>query len=182
MKEERLSKNWRIFIIVVSVALPGAIAAMGAIPKIPIESLEVRDLLNRLPGFYASINATTFFLLIGAFIAIRKKNIKAHKLLISVSMLLSFIFLLCYVAYHITTQHTSFGGEGGIRIIYFTILNTHILLSAVIVPLVLIAYARGINMMVQKHRKIARWALPLWLYVAASGVIVYLMISPYYAF
>jgi putative membrane protein len=180
MKEERLSKGWRTFIWVVSISLPGAIAAIGAIPKIEIADPQIRSFFNNLPTFYASINAMTFFLLLGAFAAIRKKNIALHKKLITVSMLMSAIFLISYVAYHITTPHTTYGGEGTIRIVYFTILNSHILLSAVIVPLVLVSYARGLSMMVARHKKIARIALPLWLYVAASGVAVYVMISPYY--
>lgn len=180
MTQERLSKGWRTFIIVVSIALPGAIAAIGAIPKIEIANEGFRSFFNNLPTFYASVNAMTFFILIGAFVAIRKKNIALHKKLITISMIMSAIFLISYVAYHVTTPHTTYGGEGAIRIVYFTILNSHILLSAVIVPLVLISYARGLSMMVEKHRKIAKIALPLWLYVAASGVAVYVMISPYY--
>lgn len=179
---KRLSKGWRTFIIVVSIVIPAAVAAIGMIPKIEIESEGVRAWLNSLPSTYATINGLTFFILIGAFVAIRKRRIVLHQRLITFSMILSVAFLALYVTYHVTTPHTKFGGEGGIRILYFTILNLHILLSGIIVPLVLVAYARGVSMMVTRHRKIARIALPLWLFVAASGVVVYLMIRPYYAF
>jgi putative membrane protein len=113
---------------------------------------------------------------------VKKKKILLHQRLITFSMLLSIAFLLLYVIYHITTDHTIFAGTPSERTVYLIILNSHILLSGIIVPLVLVAYARGVSMMVTKHRKIARIALPLWLYVAASGVVVYLMIRPYYAF
>ena len=179
---EKLSKGWKTFIIIISIVIPVAVSAISVIPKIEIVNDGLRSWLNTLPTTYASINAFTFFVLIGAFMAVKKKKIVLHQRLITFSMLLSIAFLLLYVIYHITTDHTKFAGTPGERTVYLIILNSHIILSGIIVPLVLVAYARGVSMMVTKHRKIARIALPLWLYVAASGVVVYLMIRPYYAF
>ena len=93
---------------------------------------------------------------------------------------LSVLFLGMYVAYHMTADSTKFGGEGVIKYVYFFILLTHILLSIIIIPLVLITYVRALAQRFDKHKKLARITFPLWLYVAITGVIVYLMISPYY--
>jgi len=92
----------------------------------------------------------------------------------------SIAFLFMYIAYHATTASTPYGGEGVLRYIYLFILITHILLSIVVIPLVLISFVRALSERFDKHRKIARIAYPIWLYVAVSGVLVYLMISPYY--
>ena len=115
-----------------------------------------------------------------AFIAIRKKNITVHRAATTTALGLSVLFLLSYVAFHLTTESTKFGGEGAIRTVYFIVLLSHILLSAVIIPLVLFTWLRGFTMQVEKHRRIARITWPLWMYVTLTGVIVYLMISPYY--
>lgn len=179
---EKISKGWKTFIIIVSILIPVAVSGISVMPKLEVSSEGLRSWLNTLPTTYASINALTFFLLIGAWVAIIKKKIILHQRLITMSMLLSIAFLLLYVIYHLTTGHTIFAGTPGERTVYLIILNSHIVLSGVIVPIVLVAYARGVSMMVTKHRKIAKIALPLWLYVAASGVVVYLMIRPYYAF
>ena len=90
------------------------------------------------------------------------------------------IFLVLYIAYHMTSDSTPFGGEGVIKYIYFTILISHILLSVIVIPFVLITFVRGITADFERHKKLARIAFPLWLFVAVSGVVVYLMISPYY--
>jgi len=96
------------------------------------------------------------------------------------AILCSVIFLVMYVAYHMTSDSTKFGGEGAIKYIYFLILLTHILLSIAVIPFVLITFVRAITNDIEKHKKIAKFTFPLWLYVAVSGVVVYLMISPYY--
>ena len=97
------------------------------------------------------------------------------------SIALSLVFLLMYVAYHMTSESTSYGGEGVIKYLYFFILITHIFLSIAIIPLVLITYVKALAKRFDKHKKIAKITFPIWLYVAVTGVIVYLMISPYYA-
>ena len=93
---------------------------------------------------------------------------------------LSLIFLLMYIAYHMTSESTKFGGEGYIKIIYYFILISHILLSIALIPMVLISYVRAIQEQFEYHKKIARITFPVWLYVAITGVVVYAMISPYY--
>lgn len=182
MKEERLSRGWRIFILVVSIVLPLAIAMLGVMPKVEVSHEGLRKFINCCPTINATLNGTTFFILIAAFLAIRRKNIVLHRRLITTAMILSVAFLSSYVTYHLTTEHAIFAGSSSARTTYLIILNSHILLSGVIIPLVLVSYARGLSGMVAKHKKIARVALPMWLYVAASGVVVYLMISPYYNF
>ena len=108
------------------------------------------------------------------------KKVKQHEVLMKTSILLSLVFLLMYILYHMTTDPTPFGGEGFIKYLYFFILFTHITLSIFIVPMVLITYVRAISNMFDKHKKIARITFPIWLYIAVTGVVVYLMISPYY--
>jgi len=103
-----------------------------------------------------------------------------HKQLMKISIGLSLIFLVLYVAYHMTSDPTPYGGEGAIRFIYYFILITHIMLSIGIIPLVLISYVRAISNLFVEHKKIARYTFPIWMYIAVTGVIVYLMISPYY--
>jgi putative membrane protein len=141
---------------------------------------EVKASLYVLPKLNALFNGTAFLCLIGAFVAIKNKNIKVHRAFTTTALILSMLFLVSYVAFHLTTESTKFGGEGWIRTVYFVILISHILLSTGIIPLVLFTYVRGLGMQVEKHRKIAKITWPIWLYVTATGVIVYLMISPYY--
>ena len=136
--------------------------------------------LYLLPKLNAYFNGTAFLCLIGAFLAIKNKNIKVHRAFTTTALALSMLFLVSYVAFHLTTESTKFGGEGWIRTVYFIILVSHILLSTGIIPLVLFTYVRGLGMQVEKHRKIAKITWPIWLYVTATGVIVYWMISPYY--
>jgi putative membrane protein len=117
-----------------------------------------------------------------ALVAIKNKNVPLHRKLMSTALVLSVLFLLSYVAYHLTTESTKYGGEGFLRSLYYFILISHIVLSAAIVPLVLISYVRALASRFDKHKKIARITMPLWIYVAVTGVLVYVMISPYYPF
>ena len=136
--------------------------------------------LSFLPPIYASINGLTAILLIAAVIAIKKGNKKLHEQLNITAIICSALFLVMYVAYHMTSDSTSFGGEGVVKYIYFFILITHIVLSIVVIPFVLITFMRARLGNFPEHKKIAKITFPLWLYVAITGVIVYLMISPYY--
>ncbi len=161
-------------IIFISILLPLAVAALFGV-KIPnVEPLSF------LPPIYASINGLTAILLVLAVVFIKKGNRKLHENLMKTCMGLSVLFLGMYVAYHMTSNSTPFGGEGVIRMVYFFILITHIVLSIVIIPLVLFTYVRGLSGQFEQHRKLAKITFPIWLYVAVSGVVVYLMISPYY--
>lgn len=144
----------------------------------------VRDKVNVntkwLPPFYSSLNALVAVALIWALIQIKKKNIEGHKKAIYAAVGMSIGFLLCYVAYHMTNQHTKFGGEGTIRIVYFFLLNTHIILAGVILPFIMFTFIRAYTNQIEKHRKMAKWVFPFWLYVAITGPILYLMLRPYY--
>jgi putative membrane protein len=173
-------KNVKRFIWTMAVIIPVAVALLFLIPPVEALSEETRQSLYFLPKLNAIFNGTAFCCLIAAFVAIRNKNITVHRAFTTAALGLSVLFLVSYVAFHLTTESTKFGGEGWIRSVYFFILITHILLSTGIIPLVLFTYARGLSMQVEKHRKLARITWPIWLYVTATGVIVYLMISPYY--
>tara|TARA_B100001057_G_scaffold262739_1_gene262913 strand:+ start:1494 stop:2021 length:528 start_codon:yes stop_codon:yes gene_type:complete len=136
--------------------------------------------LDFLPPIYAGINAITAAILVFAYISIRNKKIKLHERLMKIAIALSLVFLAMYVAYHMTSESTSFGGKGVIRYLYYFILITHILLSICIIPMVLVTYVRAISRRFADHKKISVITFPIWLYIAITGVIVYLMISPYY--
>jgi len=177
MENER---NIKRFIWTMAVVIPAAVALLFLIPPVENLSEEVKASLYLLPKLNAYFNGTAFLCLIGAFIAIKNKNIKVHRAFTTTALALSMLFLVSYVAFHLTTESTKFGGEGWIRTVYFIILISHILLSTGIIPLVLFTYVRGLGMQVEKHRKIAKITWPIWLYVTATGVIVYWMISPYY--
>ncbi|WP_034259228.1 DUF420 domain-containing protein [Aequorivita capsosiphonis] len=168
------NKKHTILIWVLSIAIPMVVAVLFSV-KIPgVERL------GFLPPIYATINGLTAVILITAVFQIRKGNRKMHERLMKTAIACSVLFLIMYMAYHMTSDSTKYGGEGMWKYIYYFILLTHILLSVIVIPFVLITYVRAISGQFYKHRKIARITYPLWLYVAVSGVIVYLMISPYY--
>ena len=149
-------------------------------PIVIMENLPIAKPLTFLPPIYATINGLTALILVVAVYYIKKGKRKIHENLIKVCIALSLSFLVMYIAYHLTSDPTSFGGSGAIAYLYFFILITHILLSIVVIPLVLISYLKASQSDFAAHRKIAKITFPIWLYVAVTGVIVYLMISPYY--
>lgn len=170
--------KYRKWIIILSIAIPIVVAILFVI-KLKDFGFDVEP-LTFLPPVYATINGFTAVLLIAAVIAVKNGNRKLHENLMKTAIACSVMFLGMYVAYHMTADSTKFGGEGVIKYVYFFILLTHILLSIIIIPLVLITYVRALAQRFDKHKKLARITFPLWLYVAITGVIVYLMISPYY--
>lgn len=171
-------KKYNKWIVVLSIIIP---VVVGGLFGVNLRKLGYDvEPLTFLPPIYATINGLTALLLIGAFLAIKNKNIAVHKALMTTAIVCSVVFLLMYVAYHMTSDSTSYGGEGIMRSVYFFILISHILLSIVIIPFVLITYVRAITKDYERHKKIARITFPMWLYVAVSGVIIYIMISPYY--
>ena len=172
-KEILVQKKYNKLIVVLSILIPVVVAVLFGV-KIDAE------LPVFLPPIYASVNAVTALVLILAFMAIRKKNIKLHERLMKFAIILSVVFLVMYVAYHMTSDSTQFEGEGAIKYLYYFILITHILLSIIVIPFVLITYVRAITNNIEKHKKIAKITFPLWLYVAMTGVVVFIMISPYY--
>ena len=170
-------KKYQKLIWIISIALPLIVAALFGV-NLKDLGFDVQP-LSFLPPIYASINGLTAILLTIAIVAIKKGNRKLHQLLMKTCLMLSMLFLGMYLAYHMTSDSTHFGGEGIIKIFYLFILITHILLSIAIIPLVLITTIRALTERFDQHRKIAKPTFLLWLYVAISGVVVYLMISPY---
>ncbi len=175
MKSENYMKKYRLWIWGVSVVIPIVVAILFTI-RIPNVAP-----LSFLPPIYATINGITAILLIVAYFAIKRKNIVLHEQLMKTAIGLSLIFLVMYVTYHMTSDPTPYGGEGFIKYVYYFILISHILLSIGIIPMVLITYVRALSNLFFEHKKIARYTFPIWLYIAVTGVIVYLMIAPYYA-
>ena len=166
--------KYNIYIWIVSIVVPVLVAFLFTVRIPNVEPLSF------LPPIYASINGLTAIFLIIALWAIKNKKIVLHEGLMKISIGLSLVFLVMYVAYHMTSESTPYGGEGFMRYIYFFILITHIILSIGVIPMVLITYVRAISKQFANHKKIARYTFPIWLYIAITGVIVYLMISPYY--
>ncbi|UWY29885.1 DUF420 domain-containing protein [Flavobacterium sp. TR2] len=179
MEDNTLEKKFSKFIVAVSIIIPVVVAILFGV-KLKDFGIAVEP-LSFLPPIYATTNGITAIVLVWAVLAIKKGNQKLHERLMTFAIALSVAFLVMYVAYHMTSDSTKYGGEGAMRYVYFFILITHILLSIVIIPLVLITYVRALAKRFDRHRKIAKITFPLWLYVAVTGVIVYLMISPYYA-
>jgi len=171
-------KKYNKWIVVLAIVIPLVVAVLSRV-KLQDFGIEVEP-LTFLPPIYAIINGLTALVLIVAVVAIKNNNRKLHERLMKFAILLSVSFLVMYVAYHMTSDSTTFGGEGFIKYLYYFILITHILLSIVIIPFVLITYVRAITDNIGRHKKIAKITFPMWLYVAVTGVIVYLMISPYY--
>lgn len=167
------SKKYNTWIVILSIAIPLVVAVLFSV-KIDVQ------LPVFLPPIYATLNAFTAVLLVLGFWAIKNKKIALHEKLMKTAIAFSVLFLVLYVAYHMTSDSTKFGGEGIIKTVYFIILITHIILSVIVIPFVLVTYVRAITNQVEQHKKIARFTFPLWLYVAVTGVIVYVMISPYY--
>ncbi len=168
------SKKYNRIIVVLSIAIPLVVAVLFGV-KLDIE------LPVFLPPIYAGTNAVTALILMVALWAIKMKNMELHKRLMKTAIAFSVLFLVMYVLYHMTSDSTSYGGEGVFKYIYYLILISHILLSIVVIPFVLITYVRAITDDIERHKKIARITWPLWLYVTISGVIVYVMILPYYS-
>lgn len=179
MENRTLEQKYNKWIIIVSIVIPVVIAILFGV-KLKDFGYNVEP-LSFLPPIYATTNGLTAILLVAAVMAIKNGNRKLHQSLMTAAIALSLAFLVMYVAYHMTADSTKFGGEGVIKAIYFFILITHIVLSIAIIPMVLITYVRALSQKFDAHKKIAKITFPIWLYVAVTGVIVYLMISPYYA-
>ncbi|MBT7654038.1 MAG: DUF420 domain-containing protein [Flavobacteriaceae bacterium] len=162
------------YIWLISIVIPVVVAILFTVRIPNVASLSF------LPPIYATVNGITTVILLLALKAIKSKNINLHKNLMKTAIALSLAFLLMYVAYHMTSDSTPYGGEGFIRYVYFFILISHIILSIGIIPMVLFTYVRAFTKQFEDHKKIARYTFPIWLYVAVTGVIVYFMISPYY--
>ena len=180
--------KYNIWIWIVSIAIPLVVAVLFTVRIPGVERM------GFLPPIYATVNALTAIVLIMALIQIKKGNRKTHERFMKIAIGLSVLFLLMYVVYHMTSDSTKFGDTNGdgllsdlessalgaIKYVYYLLLFSHILLSVTVIPFVLVTYVRAINGDFKMHKKIARVTFPLWLYVAITGVIVFLMISPFY--
>jgi putative membrane protein len=171
MSKSAESKKYNKWIIALSIVIP---LVVGALFRVKLDL----ELPVFLPPIYAAINGLTALILVVSFIQIKKGNRKLHERLMKFAILLSVLFLAMYVLHHMTSDSTSY--EGAYRTMYLVILISHIVLSVAVIPFVLITYVRAITNDIERHKKIAKISFPLWLYVAVSGVIVYIMISPYY--
>ncbi|PQJ79491.1 DUF420 domain-containing protein [Polaribacter porphyrae] len=171
-------RKYKKIITALSIIIPLAVAALFGV-NLKKLGFNVEP-LTFLPPIYASVNGLTALVLVAAVIAIKKGNRKLHEQLNTFAIFCSLAFLLMYIAYHMTSDSTKFGGEGVIRYVYYFILITHIILSVVVIPFVLTTYMRAKLGDFPNHKKIAKKTFPLWLYVAVTGVVVYIMISPYY--
>lgn len=192
-QDNGLEKRFKGSIVFVSILIPIVVAILFSI-KLKDFGIEIEP-LSFLPPIYAGINALTAILLVLGVIAIKNGNREKHQKLMTAAIACSVMFLVMYVAYHLSADSTKYGdtnhdgivsevelAEAGImRLIYFFILITHILLSIIIIPLVLFTYVRALAERFDRHKKLAKITFPIWLYVAITGVIVYIMISPYYA-
>jgi putative membrane protein len=180
-------KKAKLAIIAASIAVPLVVVILFGVR---IENVD----LSFLPPVYASINGLTAIVLLGAVWAIRSGKRELHRKLIRLALVFSLLFLVGYVAYHMTSDPTLYGdsngngelsideinGVSGSAIYYYVLLVSHILLSVFIIPLVLFSYFHAWTGNFEKHKKWTKFAFPMWLYVAVTGVIVYWMISPYY--
>jgi putative membrane protein len=174
---EKQNNTYLIIIGILSVAIPVLVAVLLFIPQ----TGKLGDLnVSFLPHLNAVLNSATAIALICGYIFIKKGNTRYHTTSMITAFALSSLFLICYVIYHYQAPSTKFMGEGLIRGVYFFILITHIILAAIVVPFVLLSIYFAITKQFTKHKKIVKWTFPIWLYVAITGVIVYLMISPYY--
>ena len=180
MENQNLETKYNKWIVTLSVVIPLVVALLFGVNLRKL-GFDVQP-LSFLPPIYATVNGITAIILILAVRAIKNGKVKLHENLMKTAIACSVAFLVMYVAYHMTSDSTKFGGEGIIKYVYYFILVTHIILSIVIIPLVLITYVRALAQVFDKHRKIARITFPIWLYVAVTGVVVYLMIAPYYVY
>ena len=170
LKERRFNR----LITLVSIIIPVVVAVLFGV-KIPNV-----ERISFLPPTYAAINAVTAVLLLIAVLAIIKGKRELHQKLMTCCIGLSLLFLVLYITYHMTAESTSYGGEGWVKYAYYFILISHILLSIVLIPLVLKTYARAYLKKFAAHRKLAKITFPIWLYVTITGVVIYIMIAPYY--
>lgn len=155
-----------------------AVVALRYIPPMEVGNLPFD--VHMMPAFHAIMNTLTAIALGISIYFIKQKNITMHRNMIFAAMAFSAIFLVSYVVYHFLTPPTRFGGEGVIKVIYLILLLTHVLAAAVILPFILFTFIRGYLMQVEAHKRIAKWTFPIWMYVAITGPICYLMLAPYY--
>ena len=178
-KQLQLRKKLDTWAVIVSIVIMAVVVGLRFI-KIDLESILPFD-IHVLPAFHAVLNSLAAVSLIAALYFIKQKDIIKHQKAIFAAMIFSALFLVSYVIYHAGTEPTRYGGEGIARTIYFVLLISHVVLAALTFPFILFTFIRGYTMQVESHRKMAKWIFPLWLYVAVTGPICYLMLMPYYS-
>ncbi|HOY15131.1 MAG TPA: DUF420 domain-containing protein [Saprospiraceae bacterium] len=169
-----LEKKLNIYAIVISIAVLALVSVMR------VYKIDLGIDFSFLPPVHAILNTGAAISLIFAIRAIKAKKVEQHRKAIYAAMTFSALFLVCYVLYHFTTDDTKYCGEGAMRSIYFFFLISHIVLAAVSLPFILITFARGLSFQVERHKKMARYVFPVWLYVAITGPICYLLLYPCY--
>ena len=169
-------KRAKALIVLLSIVVFTAIVILGRV-QIPAGGNFDVHVFAKVNAF---INTGVSLILIAALVAVRTKRYRLHKQLMLTAMVLSVLFLVSYIFHHLFAGDTKFGGEGSVRYFYYGILITHIILAAIILPFILFTTYRGLIAEWPQHRKLARITWPIWLYVSVTGVLVYLMISPYY--
>jgi putative membrane protein len=169
--------KYLLLIAFLSIAVPLLVAFLMFMPQ--TGKLGDTD-VTFLPKLHALLNSLTAIALVTGYTYIKKGNIRFHRFSMTTAFVLSAFFLISYVTYHYQAAPTSYGGQGILRTVYYFILITHIVLAAVIVPLVLLSVYFALSNQLVRHRRIGRWTFPIWLYVAITGVVVYFMIAPYY--
>ena len=178
METKTAEQKYNKWIVLLSITIPVVVAILF---KVKLKDLGYPVTpMTFLPPIYATINGITALLLVAGVWSIKNGKRDLHEKLMKTAIACSLAFLVMYIAYHMTTDSTSFGGNGPVKYVYFFILISHIILSIVTIPLVMITYVRTLGQRFDKHKKIAKITFPIWLYVAVTGVVVYLMISPYY--
>ncbi len=170
------SARRNLLIGLISVLVPSVVAFLIFLPgKTPDKSW-----FSILPVLNATINSITSITLLSGYFFIKRGKIWQHKLMMIASFIFGIIFLISYITYHSNVPSTSFGGSGLMKYLYYTLLISHVLLSMVVVPFVLFALYYALNNNIERHKKVVKFTWPVWLFVSISGVLVYLMISPYY--
>lgn len=179
MENATVETKYNKLIIALSIIIPLAVAILFRY-KLSDFGFEVEP-MRFLPPIYAALNGITALCLVLGVISIKNKKQLLHKTFMTSAVVFSSLFLVMYVLYHMTSDSTPYGGLGISVWIYRFILITHIILSIAVIPLVLFTYVRALAERFDKHKKLAKITFPIWLYVAVTGVIIYIMISPYYA-
>ena len=171
-----------VFRIIMAISIFVLVAVVILNKKILPVPETIPAFVYKLPKLNAMLNGTCSILLLLSLYFIKQKNIAVHKKINITAFVLSSVFLLSYITYHWMAQETTFPKDNPLRPLYLTILISHIILAAVVLPLILLSFHKGLQLQVEKHKKLVRWSYPIWLYVTITGVVVYLMISPYYTF
>ncbi len=179
MLKASISRNDRLAYTIIGTLSVVVFAVVAALPKLHL-NVQLPFDAHIFAAINAVINSVVSVLLVTGYVLVRQKNYEPHKKVMLSAIVLSSLFLLSYIAHHLFAGETKFGGEGNIRYFYFFVLITHIILAAFILPFILYTSYQSLSGQFVKHKKIARYTFPLWLYVSITGVLAYLFISPYY--